>query len=208
MAEKVDFALWPRREIYEFFAPMSDPFYSLTFPVDVTRLRRRCREEALSFYLALAFGVTKAMESVDAFHYKIRGGEIYRVERLVPSFTDLTPGSELFRIVTVDAGDDLADFCRRGKAASEAQRCFITPCRWEPDSLVYFSCLPWFPVSAFKNERDANPEDSVPRATWGRWREEGERTRLDLSLELNHRLLDGVHAGKFFEALTAWIERL
>ena len=36
MAEKVDFALWPRREIYEFFAPMSDPFYSLTFPLDVT----------------------------------------------------------------------------------------------------------------------------------------------------------------------------
>ena len=63
-------------------------------------------------------------------------------------------------------------------------------------------------MSAFKNERGANPEDSVPRATWGRWREEGERTILDLSLELNHRLLDGVHAGKLFEALTGWIERL
>ena len=29
-----------------------------------------------------------------------------------------------------------------------------------------------------------------------------------MSLELNHRLLDGVHVGKFYEALTRWMEGL
>ena len=33
---------WPRREVYEFFAGMSHPFYALTFPVDVTPLRAWC----------------------------------------------------------------------------------------------------------------------------------------------------------------------
>ena len=205
MAELIDLSAWERREIYEFFAPMSDPFYALTFPVEVTRLREKCKAEGLSFYMAMTFAVTKAMEGVDAFLYKDRGGVIIRHESLVPSFTDLTPGSELFRIVTLEAGDDMADFCRRAKARSAAQREFITQGEWDEDRLVYFSCLPWFPVSAFKNERDADPSDSVPRATWGRWREEGGRTLLDLSLELNHRLLDGVHVGKFYERLNGLI---
>ena len=56
------------------------------------------------------------------------------------------------------------------------------------------------------NERDEDPADSVPRVTWGRWQEEGDRTILHLSLELNHRLLDGVHVGQFYAALNRWME--
>ena len=142
---------------------MSHPFYSLTFPVDVTALRRRCKEDGLPFYPAMAFGVTKAMERVEAFLYKDRNGRIVRHDRLVLSFTDLKQGSELFHIVTLEAGEDLADFCRRAKAASAAQTEFITAGPWEEDELIYFTCLPWFPVTALTNERDVVPWDSVPR---------------------------------------------
>ncbi len=204
----VDRETWPRREIYDFFAPMSDPFYALTFPVDVTRLRRRCKAGGLSFYMAMVYGVTKAMERVDAFLYKDRRGVIVKHERLVPSFTDLRPGSEQFYIVTLEATGTLEEFCREAKAKSAAQTEFITKGPWDADELVYFSCVPWFPVTGFKNERNADPCDSIPRVTWGRWREEGERTMLDLSLELNHRLLDGAHVGRFYEELTGWINGL
>ena len=103
----IDKESWPRREIYEFFAPVSDPFYHLTFPVNVTGLRGKCRAEGLSFYMAMTYGVVKAMERVDAFLYKDRGGVIVKHERLVPSFTDLRPGSESFYIVTLEAGGTL-----------------------------------------------------------------------------------------------------
>lgn len=112
----IDKETWPRRAHYDFFTPMSDPFYTLTFPVDVTPLRAWCRGRSLPFYPAMVFAVTKAMEAVDAFHYKDRDGVIVRHDTLVPSFTDLKPGSELFQIVTVEAGEDPADFCRRAKA--------------------------------------------------------------------------------------------
>ena len=39
----IDKETWPRRAHYDFFTPMSDPFYTLTFPVDVTPLRAWCR---------------------------------------------------------------------------------------------------------------------------------------------------------------------
>lgn len=208
MTHEIDLETWDRREHYAFFAPMSHPFYSLTFPVDVTALRRRCKEEGLPFYPAMVFGVTKAMEGVEAFLYKDRNGRIVRHDRLVPSFTDLRQGSDLFHIVTLEAGEELADFCRRAKAASAAQTEFFTAGPWAEDELIYFTCLPWFPVTALTNERDVVPWDSVPRVSWGRWEERGNRTMLSLSLELNHRLLDGVHVGKFYESLCDWMEKL
>lgn len=199
---------WPRKELYDFFAPMSHPFYSLTFPVDVTALKRYTKSNSISFYYGMVYAVTKAMESVEAFRYKCRGEEIVLHDRLVPSFTDLKPGSDRFYIVTLEAGDDLKEFCRRAKEASSAQTELITQGPWAVDEEIFFTCLPWFPVTGLTNERNVDPGDSVPRASWGKYEERDGRLMLSLSLELNHRLLDGVHVGQFYAALTAFLERL
>lgn len=203
----IDRSAWPREERYRFFAPMSHPFYSLTFPVDVTALRRHVKENGLSFYAAMVFLVTKAMEDVEAFRLRDRSGVIVRHDTLVPSFTDLRPGSDLFHIVTLAAGEDLTDFCLRAREQSSAQTYFVNDEAWG-DNLIYFSCLPWFPITALTNERDADPSDAIPRVAWGRWEEKEGRTVLSLSLELNHRLADGVHVGKFFASLNRRLSSL
>ena len=199
---------WPRRELYDFFAPMSHPFYTLTFPVDVTALRRYTKERGLSFYCAMVWLVTKAMDDVEEFRVKIRGEDLILHDHLVPSFTDLHPGSRNFHITTLEAGDDLADFCRRAKAASAAQTTFLPESPWPEDQLIYFTCLPWFPVTALTNERDADPTDSIPRVAWGKYEEREGRTQLLVSLELNHRLVDGAHVGALFQALERRMEEL
>ena len=204
----VDRETWPRKAIYDFFSPMSNPFYALTFPVDVTALRCFAKERGLSFYCGMVWMVTRAMDQVEAFRYKIRGEEIILHNHLIPSFTDLAPGSDTFHITTLEAGNDLEAFCGRARAASQAQTEFMTRGPWPEDQLVYFTCLPWFPLTALTNERDTDPSDSIPRVGWGRWEEAGERTVLHLSLELNHRLLDGVHAGRFYETLCRDMGRL
>ena len=70
----IDKETWPRRAHYDFFTPMSDPFYTLTFPVDVTPLRAWCNGRSLPFYPAMVFAVTKAMEAVDASTTRIGTG--------------------------------------------------------------------------------------------------------------------------------------
>lgn len=206
--ELVDRSTWPREEHYRFFAPMSWPFYSLTFPVDVTALRAYTKARGLPFYTAMVYQVTKAMEEVEEFRLRDRKGTIVRHDSLVPSFTDLGPGSELFHIVTLPMTGDMTEFCARAKETSAAQTEFITAGSWEPDQEVYFTCLPWFPITGLTNERDADPCDTIPRVSWGRWEEREGRTTLSLSLELNHRLLDGVHVGKLYAALNARLAAL
>lgn len=205
---EVDMAQWKRRERYEFFKGLSWPFWSVSFPVDVTGLHRWSHENGLSFYYALVYLCTRALEEVEAFHYKDRGEGIVWHDRLVPSFTDLAPGQEDFHIVTLEAGEDLADFCRRARELSRAQRAFVDDGAWQ-DEMVYFTCLPWMPITALSNERELDPTDSIPRLSWGKYVTDANgRDSLNMTISVNHRLIDGVHVGRFYEALTARLAAL
>lgn len=51
-------------------------------------------------------------------------------------------------------------------------------------------------------------DDSIPRLAWGKYRKTGEQVELGLSIDVNHRLIDGLHIGQFAQALTAQIDCL
>jgi chloramphenicol O-acetyltransferase type A len=74
--------------------------------------------------------------------------------------------------------------------------------------MIFFSCLPWVDITALTNERDFDPNDAIPRVAWGKYVEENGRETLGLSLEINHRFIDGLHIGRFAEALQRRIEAL
>lgn len=206
MTQSVDWASWPRRELYEFESRMSQPFFSVTFRKDVTRLYQFTKENRLSFYYSMIYLCTQAVNSVEAFRYSVRGEDLVLFDRRIPSFTDLRPGSELFHIVTLPCGEKIRDFCRAAREKSLAQTTLLDG-EDTPD-LIFFSCLPWVEVTAVTNNRDFDPEDSVPRIIWGKYREEQGRKVLHISMELNHRYVDGLHVGKFHEALTAFMDAL
>lgn len=203
----VDYGKWPRRELFEFFSHASNPFYSVTFNLDVTRVYEYAKANGLSFYYALTWLVTQALNSVEAFRYARLGGNIVLLPERVPSLTDMKKGAEHFHIVTMPAGDDIKRFCLDAKRRSEAQREFIVMSD-EGLNLIYISCLPWVELTALTNERDFDPDDAIPRIAWGKYREENGRKILGLSMELNHRFTDGYHIGKFNEKLCGLIAGL
>ena len=210
--EYIDLEAWPRRPVFDFFSAVSTPFYMVTFRQDVTRLYRYTKRTGLSFYYSLIYLCTRAADAVDAFHYAVRGETVVRHACRRPSFTDLRPGSEQFHIVTMPpCTGTLPDFCRDARARSLTQTAFLDPAA-EGYDLVYFSCLPWGDLTALANERDlAAPgakDESIPHIAWGRYVREGDRVTLGLSIEVNHRLLDGLHIGRFAEELTRRIEAL
>lgn len=203
----IDLAGWPRRPVYDFFTGMDHPHYMVTFQLDVTAVREYTKRNQLSFYYAMVWLCTRAMNEVEAFHWTLRGGVPWRLEGRDPSFTDLHPGSEVFHIVTLPAGADLPDFCRAAAEKSAAQTEFLDQ-QGETDRLIYFSCLPWVELTALTNERSQDPDDAVPRIAWGRYVLREGRLRLGVSLEVNHRLIDGLHIGQFVRALERRIAAL
>ena len=203
----INMATWPRRGMYEYFSGVSNPFYSVTAQLDVTALAAWAKREGLSFYYALVYLCTQAVNQTVAFRYDIREGQVVLLDRREPSFTDLKPGAELFHIVTMPAGEDIRAFCREARQKSRAQEVFLDMAA-EAGPLIYFSCLPWVELTALTNERDFDRDDTVPRIAWGRYVEQNGRLKLGLSLEVNHRFIDGLHIGQFVRALEGLIAAL
>lgn len=205
--EPVAWEDWSRKAVFDFFSSMSHPFYSVTFTVDVTNLYRFTKEQGVSFYYALIYLCTQAINRVDAFQYVLNDGALYRLNGRSPSFTDLKKGSEQFHIVTMPCTGDIEAFCRAAREKSDAQTEFICTSA-ESDALLYFSCLPWLELTALTNERDFDRDDAIPRIAWGRYTEVGDRKKLNMSVEVNHRFIDGLHIGRFSETLAGLITAL
>lgn len=103
----------------------------------------------------------------------------------------------------------LEQFCAAAKARSEAQAHFLDQDDKELDALIYFSCTPWFDLTALTNERDFDRDDNIPRIAWGKYIPDGAgRETLGMSVEVNHRFLDGIHLGRFYQTLQASIDTL
>lgn len=204
----VDPDTWQRRELFEFFSRVSDPFYSVTFRLDVTKLYSYVKARGLSFYYGLVFLATRALNSVGAFRIAIEDGAPVLLDERIPSFTDMKKDGENFYIVTMpSAGEDIDRFCRAAAEKSQSQQGFIdSSC--ETGELIYFSCLPWLDITGLTNERDFDRDDSIPRVAWGKYTEENGRKVLGMSVEVNHRLVDGMHIGRFAGELERLIAEL
>ena len=205
--QTVDLASWPRRELFEFFSGISNPFYSVAFRLDVTELYRYTRERGLSFYHSLIWLCTRALARVDAFSYAVKDGRVVRLESRRPSFTHLKEGSEAFQIVTMPCEGELEAFCAAAKEKCERQDYFIDYAG-EGIDMIFFSCLPWLDVTALTNERDLDVDDAIPRIAWGKFVEERGRRTLGLSVEVNHRFIDGLHIGQFARELERMMAEL
>ena len=198
---------WDRKEIFEHFSGCSNPFYAVTFRQDVTALFHYCKAYEWPFYLSLVWLSAKALNAVENFRYTIDGGRVALLDERIPSFCDLKPGSELFHIVTLPAGDDMGSFCEAAREKSAAQTAFLDPSS-EGASLIYFSCAPWLDLTALTNERDFDRDDAIPRVAWGKYVDRGGRKELGFSLEVNHRFVDGYHVGRFARELDRLIAEL
>jgi len=204
--EKRDYSLWPRREIYELFSGKVNPWYGVSFELDVTGLHDYTKSRSLSFYYALIYLTTEAVNRVDAFLYAKKDGELVHYDRRIPSFTDIKKGSELFYIVTMEPDGSLDEFCREARRISSEQTIFLDYSR-EDDGLIDYSCLPWIPMTGFSGDRPTDFEDSVPRITWGRYTERDGRLVLNMTIEANHRFADGFHIGRVYEELTGLLDQ-
>lgn len=205
---KLEMDKWERKEIFDFMTTLSDPFYTVCFNMDVTNLYEYTHKKNISFYFALVYLATQSINEVPAFLNDIVNHELVVLDRRSPSFCDIHKGSEAFHIVSMLSGNNLDDFCKKARQTSLLQTSFFSKDKPEDEAWIYFSCLPWIDVTCITNERDFDPNDTVPRISWGRYVSCDGKKKLNMSIEVNHRLIDGFHIGLFASRLAEKISLL
>lgn len=194
MDRYIDVETWPRKDAYRLFSRGYLPYFSVTTPLDVTELRRFTKKEGLSFYRAMVYIVSRAMNELEPFRLRIRKDGIAVCETVSPSYT--TAGRDgSFGISDVEylPGETMVDFCRRALEKEASQREQMVVQDDVRDDLIFISSVPWFVTTSVLQEQPTNPDDSFPRVLWEGIHEEKGRQLVNFTAQLNHRLLDGSH---------------
>ncbi len=159
----------------------------------------------------MIWATMRAINGVEAFRYELRGDEVYLLDRRNPSYTYPWDG-ELFGICGLEWRDD-EDPVSFAQRMREAERNNPAPVPTaEADGAghdVYISCVPWFDYTHVTQEFPLDNTDSTPRILWGRFEtnEKGRKT-LSYTVQVNHRLIDGIHLHRFLESLCGAIHAL
>lgn len=202
--KEIDLNTWNRREHFGFFRRADLPFYNVTAPVAVTGLAQYARARGWSLNHLLVFLTVQAMNRIDNFRYRLRGERVVLHDRLHPSFAHLKPGEELFRMITLDCGDDPAHFDAHCKAAIQASQAYFDLSAFQGrDDFVFISALPWIGFTGVDHTLSLKKEDAIPRVSWGKLQAQDGQELLPYNVQVNHLFVDGLHVGRFFQTLEA-----
>ena len=212
MRQEINCANWERREHFEYYSKISTPHYCVAFNVDITNLLAFTRKNHISFYYSLIYLCTKSLNEIDEFLLEIEDNKVYRIDRRVPCFTDLKKGATIFHMVLLPCEGDIINFAKRAREESTNHPLPVDALEGVNEPQIIYSCIPWADITMCSNERDYNDpklkDDTAPILVWGKYVEHDDRYMINMTLDVNHRLIDGYFVGLFVQNLESKIAEL
>ena len=211
----VDLSQGPRHQAFAFYRAASQPRWGLTTRLDVGPLLRALREwqaelPGLSPLLAYHHAVLQACLAVPALRQRLPRdelgpGQVLEWARMDASIT-LARSDDSFAVAYLPWGARLRDFAGPAQAAIETAR--VPGTDWgiggPHGGCVYTTTLPWLDFTHFEHAHTGAFDDGTPRFAFGRFCPTGEgRVEMAMNLEIHHALVDGLHVGRFVQALEA-----
>ncbi len=187
-----------RRKHFEFFNEMEVPHFNLVAHVEFEAMSKFIKSNQLHFTSVAVYLICKAANSIPELRQRIRGDKVVEHDFVHPSFTVPTEGSDVFSFCYVDFTEDFPVF-------SNAVYDSIKSRQTEPsledeqgrDDYLFLSAMPWVHFTGFSHAMRIKGVDSVPRIAWGKMGGAG-GFQLPLGIQAHHALVDGRHAGQFF----------
>ncbi len=198
MFTELDIDNWPRKTTYEFFRDYEDPFFNITANVDVTNLYKFSKKNSLSFALTALFCSLRAANEIREFRIRLLDGRLVEFDTIHATQTILN-SDETFSFSYFEMKGDVSEFDISGKAALAKYR-GLRSFDVEADryDLIYYSVVPWVSFTSIKHATRHDNTHTIPRIVFGKMFDDGPVRKMPLSVEANHMIMDGIHAGRFF----------
>jgi len=204
---------YPRLDHFRHFLTMQQPCVSITVQVDITDWLSRLKASGCPFFLSFQYAVVRAANRIPEFRQRIVDDKIVEYDYCNPSYIVSLP-DDTYRYCNVNVNQPFAQYLKESRVKQDAALHSEHLEEEEGDvlGLLFISCVPWFnyteammpyPGGSFSN----------PSFCWGGYRtekylalEDGRvtekvKTSIPVTLFFNHALIDGIHAGRFFDNL-------
>jgi len=144
---------------------------------------------------------TKAANDIKEFRYRIREDKVVEHESVNPAFTVMGE-DEVFSFCKAKFINEFNGF--KTSASKEIERIknnILIEDEPGCDDLLYITSIPWVSFTSVAHPIQMSPVDSIPRIAWGKYFEENGKTKLPLSVQVHHALVDGLHVGQYFNTI-------
>lgn len=177
-------------------------------PINVKPLTEFIKDHRLHFSGTLVYMISKVANEIAEFRWRIRGNQVVEHDVVHPSFTVNTEEADVFSFCYVDYQNDYKQFVM---AVAEAQRQMGKAPSLEDvpdrDDYLFMSSMPWVHFTGFTHAMHTPARDSVPRFTWGKTKPQGNELLMPLGVQAHHGVVDGRHAGTFYDKFIAYCEK-
>ena len=215
----IDFASYPRKDHFEHFMAMENPFANVTVRVDITDWIHWLKEKEYPFFLTFQYAVSHAVNRIPEMRQRIYEGSILEYDFTDPSWTVPAPDGT-YRYCSVNADQPLEAYLEEGKR-KQAEAALSEGLTEEGDvlGLLFTTCLPWIDFSSvvmpyhdrtFSNTSVAwgkYTRETYPALEDGKLAEK-EKVTIPVQIMVNHALVDGRHIAAFFENLDKELKRM
>ena len=195
----IDLDTYPRRSHYEYFKSLAYPYVGMTANVDVTRLLAAAKLRGASSFLLCLYAAARAANSVPELRQRMVGDRIAEFDHCNTAHTVAMEDGTFVNCHT-DSTVTLEEFLQKGEMWQQEAKNHPGFVSTEEDetSLIFVSCTPWVSFTHVIQPVPI-PADSNPRIVFGKYFREGEQTKMPLSIQCNHALVDGRHIGLFYQ---------
>ena len=198
MKQKLDINNWNRKEHFEFFNQMEEPFFGITVSIDCTLAYTKAKQIGVSFFTYYLHKTLCAVNELENFRYRIDNNEIYIYDLINASSTVLRADNtfgfslmEFHKNIDVFSQNVIAEIKRVKNTTGLFTREFSS------DNLIHFSTLPWINFTSFSHARSFTFADSCPKISFGKLIDVNNTMSMPMSVHVHHGLIDGYHLGQF-----------
>ncbi len=194
----IDVNSWNRKKLYNHFVQLKDPYFGVVIAFDVSKAYQFSKDTGTSFFVKYLHDCMKAINEVDNFRYRIMGNRVVDYETIHASAT-IAREDHTFGFSFIDYSKDLDIFSKNFK--KEKARIQNSDDLYPPingQDCIHCSALPWFQFTGHK-EPSSGKAESIPEIAFSKVEEINNKLMMNVSIHVNHALVDGYHLGLFAE---------
>ncbi|MCF7560660.1 CatA-like O-acetyltransferase [Sabulilitoribacter multivorans] len=202
----IDLNTWNRKRHFEHFSALSDPYFAITLPFNVTKAYNFSKENGISFFAKYLHDCMRAINSVDNLKYRIENNNVVEYDFIHASPT-IMRSDNTYGFSFINYDEDLHVFIKN--IESEKNRINNTDDLYPPKNgldCIHCSAMPWFNFSSTK-EPVSGILDSVPKIAFSKATTVNNELIMNVSINVNHALVDGYHIGLFSEKFQSYLNQ-
>ncbi len=202
----IDIASWKRRDHYTHFSSFDYPHFNLTAPVNISNLPSFTKETGISIYQTIIYLLLRCANEIEEFRTRIHDDSVVLYDTVHAGPT-VMGSDDLFGFCFIEYQEHFGSFIHVADTQIRAAAMNVSLDGDPRDDVVYMSAIPWVSFTGILHPVHISPADSIPRVSWGKIYHEGDTRMMPLSVQLSHALADGIHVGRYFQALEEYCRR-